>query len=114
MAAVFCLLVVGFLISSPFSGMPTIFAAARVNPTESTANRGGGGGAASATDNSHSSGAAGGSGVVIVRYAPVTSGSSTQTVDNVSGVKDTGRGVALSHLGFDPYTQLKSFNLKHL
>ncbi len=31
-----------------------------------------------------------------------------------TGVKDTGRGVALSHLGFDPYTQLKSFNLKNL
>lgn len=31
-----------------------------------------------------------------------------------TGVKDTGRGTALSQLGFDAYTQLKSFNLKHL
>lgn len=31
-----------------------------------------------------------------------------------TGVKDTGRGIALSHLGFDPYTQLKSYHLKQL
>ena len=29
-----------------------------------------------------------------------------------TGVKDTGRGQALSHLGFDPFTRLKSFHLK--
>ena len=29
-----------------------------------------------------------------------------------TGVKDTGRGHALSHLGFDPFTRLKSFHLK--
>lgn len=31
-----------------------------------------------------------------------------------SGVKDTGRGIALSSLGFDPYTRPKSFHLKNL
>jgi len=31
-----------------------------------------------------------------------------------TGVKETGRGIALSSLGFDPYTQLKSFHLKNL
>jgi len=30
-----------------------------------------------------------------------------------TGVKDTGRGQALSHLGFEPFTRLKSFHLKH-
>ena len=31
-----------------------------------------------------------------------------------TGVKETGRGIALSSLGFDPYTRPKSFNLKNL
>lgn len=31
-----------------------------------------------------------------------------------TGVKETGRGVALSSLGFDPYTRPKSFHLKNL
>lgn len=31
-----------------------------------------------------------------------------------TGVKDTGRGVALSALGFDPYVRPKSFHLKHI
>ena len=31
-----------------------------------------------------------------------------------TGVKETGRGIALSSLGFDPYTRLKSFHLKTL
>jgi len=31
-----------------------------------------------------------------------------------TGVKDTGRGIALSSLGFDPYTRPKSFHLKNL
>ena len=31
-----------------------------------------------------------------------------------SGIKDTGRGIALSSLGFDPYTRPKSFHLKNL
>lgn len=31
-----------------------------------------------------------------------------------TGVKETGRGIALSSLGFDPYTRPKSFNLKSL
>lgn len=31
-----------------------------------------------------------------------------------TGVKETGRGVALSHLGFEPYTRLKSYHLKSL
>lgn len=31
-----------------------------------------------------------------------------------TGVKDTGRGIALSALGFDPYVRPKSFHLKHL
>ncbi len=31
-----------------------------------------------------------------------------------TGVKETGRGIALSSLGFDPYTQPKSFHLKNL
>lgn len=31
-----------------------------------------------------------------------------------TGVKETGRGIALSSLGFDPYTRTKSFNLKSL
>jgi acyl-CoA reductase-like NAD-dependent aldehyde dehydrogenase len=30
-----------------------------------------------------------------------------------SGVKDTGSGIALSRLGFGPYTRPKSFHLKH-
>ena len=30
-----------------------------------------------------------------------------------TGVKNTGRGIALSSRGFDPYVQLKSFHLKH-
>ena len=29
-----------------------------------------------------------------------------------TGVKDTGRGQALSHLGFEPFTRLKSFHLR--
>lgn len=31
-----------------------------------------------------------------------------------TGVKDTGRGIALSSLGFDPYVRPKSFHFKHL
>lgn len=31
-----------------------------------------------------------------------------------TGVKETGRGIALSSLGFDPYTRPKSFHLKNL
>lgn len=31
-----------------------------------------------------------------------------------TGVKDTGRGIALSSMGFDPYVRPKSFHLKHL
>ena len=31
-----------------------------------------------------------------------------------TGVKETGRGIALSSLGFDPYTRTKSFHLKNL
>ena len=31
-----------------------------------------------------------------------------------TGVKNTGRGIALSHLGFDHFTQLKSYHLKNL
>lgn len=31
-----------------------------------------------------------------------------------TGVKETGRGIALSSLGFDSYTQPKSFHLKHI
>lgn len=31
-----------------------------------------------------------------------------------TGVKDTGHGIALSSLGFDPYVRPKSFHLKHL
>ena len=31
-----------------------------------------------------------------------------------TGVKETGRGIALSSLGFDSYTQPKSFHLKKL
>jgi acyl-CoA reductase-like NAD-dependent aldehyde dehydrogenase len=30
-----------------------------------------------------------------------------------TGVKDTGSGIALSKLGFGPYTRPKSFHLKH-
>jgi acyl-CoA reductase-like NAD-dependent aldehyde dehydrogenase len=30
-----------------------------------------------------------------------------------TGVKDTGSGIALSRLGFAPYTRPKSFHLKH-
>ena len=30
-----------------------------------------------------------------------------------SGVKDTGSGIALSRLGFGPYTRPKSFHIKH-
>jgi acyl-CoA reductase-like NAD-dependent aldehyde dehydrogenase len=30
-----------------------------------------------------------------------------------TGVKDTGSGIALSQLGFGPYTRPKSFHLKH-
>ncbi len=31
-----------------------------------------------------------------------------------TGVKDTGRGIALSQLGFEPYTHLKSYHLKQI
>ncbi|MFM8776052.1 MAG: aldehyde dehydrogenase family protein, partial [Actinomycetota bacterium] len=31
-----------------------------------------------------------------------------------TGVKETGHGIALSSLGFDPYLRIKSYHLKHL